>query len=341
MPSSSASAAAREATGAPRCFCSSLALVTALDLAAIRVLNAWDAKAKAIREVTHDSTIIYQLRHWVSLGPDKAGMAYARVLAAMSRRPVTRKWIATDGGLSGDQTDSLLAELQTRGALKVLDCAVMPLTPPAGQRPQTPPEGDHRVRRAPQALALGCPFRRRGARRMSTPRIVLFGPMGIGKTTAVRTLCGDAVIDCDVVNLDTDRNDKATTTVGADFGVVRLDGGEELLSTAVRDRIAFSFMRQWLLTLAVGVMVRVDIAEPGALATTEGTITEICELAPEAAVVVVVARPAIASAIQIFAEELAGHLGWAIPVVPVDVRRRDQMLDSLELQVASLPDHSS
>ncbi|WP_254301264.1 hypothetical protein [Ralstonia solanacearum] len=49
-------------------------------------------------------------------------------------------------------------------------------------------------------------------------RIGIFGAMGIGKTTAIRSLCGDVAVDCDVPNLDRQASSNATTTVGVDFG---------------------------------------------------------------------------------------------------------------------------
>ncbi|MBS0426793.1 MAG: GTPase [Proteobacteria bacterium] len=173
---------------------------------------------------------------------------------------------------------------------------------------------------------------------MSTPRVVLFGPMGIGKTTAIRTLCGDGAVDCDVVNLDTASHDKATTTVGADFGIVHLDGGEMLHVYGSPGQDRFGFLRQWLLSFAVGAMVLVDPHAPDALADTARTLREVRETAPGVACVVLVARPTSTDAMGRLAEALARELGQAIPVMSVDVRDRAQMLDALDLLVAVLPD---
>jgi len=173
---------------------------------------------------------------------------------------------------------------------------------------------------------------------MNAPRIVLFGEMGIGKTTAVRALCGDTVVDCDVANLDPDGHSKPTTTVGADFGIVQLGNGEELHIYGSPGQSRFDFMRRWLLGFAMGVMVLVDLADADALDHAQQTIAVVGELASEAAVVVLVARPAHPDSIQGFAEELASRVGWAVPVMQIDVRQRQQMLDALELLVAALPD---
>ncbi len=173
---------------------------------------------------------------------------------------------------------------------------------------------------------------------MSTPRVVLFGPMGIGKTTAIRSLCGSDAVDCDVANLDIERHDKATTTVGADFGIVRMDGDEELHVYGSPGQERFGFLRQWLLSFAVGAMVLVDPEDPQALSDALSIVAEVERFAPGAAVVVLAVRPATAMALQDFSRQLAERSGQAIPVLAVDVRVREQMLAALELLVAVLPE---
>lgn len=172
---------------------------------------------------------------------------------------------------------------------------------------------------------------------MSTPRIVLFGPMGIGKTTALRALCGEAAVDCDVPNLDLDSHTKGTTTVGADFGIVRMEGGEELHVYGSPGQDRFGFLRQWLLSFAVGALILVDVNDASALDQARQTLAEVAQHAPEAAGLVLVARPAPPAALDRFAQELAQQCGRAIPVMAVDVREREQMLDALELLAALLP----
>ena len=48
-------------------------------------------------------------------------------------------------------------------------------------------------------------------------RVSLLGPMGIGKTTALRSLCGQLMAGSDVPNLDKAAHSKEFTTVGAEF----------------------------------------------------------------------------------------------------------------------------
>ena len=103
-----------------------------------------------------------------------------------------------------------------------------------------------------------------GDSQTTAPRIVPFGPMGIGKSTAIRTLCGELAVDCDVPNLDLATSAKATTTVERRL---RRDSSRRRAGTAYlwqpRSRERFSFMREWLMMSfrAVGAIVLVDLAD--------------------------------------------------------------------------------
>lgn len=167
---------------------------------------------------------------------------------------------------------------------------------------------------------------------MSTaPRIVLFGPMGIGKSTAIRTLCGELAVDCDVPSLDLATSAKATTTVGADYGVIHLADGQELHIYGSPGQERFSFLREWLMSLAVGVLILVDLTGRDALDNTLSLIRE-AEASPAGpAVAVVVARPASEEQIQQFAQDLSARADAPVPVLTADVREKEQMLDVLSL----------
>lgn len=93
------------------------ALMDALDLAAVRVMKRREQSARSAVRAPQLPDLRYRLKHWVFLGSDRAGVTYMRVLAAMSREAVSRQWIMQKGGLNAIQADSLLAELQLRGAL--------------------------------------------------------------------------------------------------------------------------------------------------------------------------------------------------------------------------------
>lgn len=93
------------------------ALMDVLDLAAVRVMNRREQSARETVAMPPQSDMRYRLKHWVFLGSNRTGANYMRVLAAMSREAVSRQWMLQKGGLDDAQANSLLAELQLRGAL--------------------------------------------------------------------------------------------------------------------------------------------------------------------------------------------------------------------------------
>ncbi len=169
-----------------------------------------------------------------------------------------------------------------------------------------------------------------------TPSIVLFGPMGIGKSTAIRTLCGSAMVDCDVENLDKASHAKATTTVGADFGVIELGDGQRLRIYGSPGQERFSFMRNYLMSVAIGAIVMVDIGAGDALAHTAALLQELEALPTSPMVMVVIARAAADADIDFFCDQLAQRVGWAVPAIAADVREREQMLNVLQVLITML-----
>lgn len=173
---------------------------------------------------------------------------------------------------------------------------------------------------------------------MSAPRVVLLGDMGMGKTTAIRTLCGAMAVDCEVENLDRTAYDKATTTVGADFGVVELDNGHQLHIYGSPGQERFSFMRDWLLSVAIGVVILVDVNDPAAAEKTLHYIemAKTNAASPQVPMVITIVRAAKDEAIYNFINELQPKLSNPLPIIPVDVRNKDEMLNILDLMFSMI-----
>lgn len=87
-----------------------LTLIAALDRASALVLES-----RGVRKAC--ASIASRLRHWEVLRSDKLSANHARVTAAMSRRAVTRDWMAAGGSLSFTEVDDLLSELREHGPL--------------------------------------------------------------------------------------------------------------------------------------------------------------------------------------------------------------------------------
>ena len=72
-------------------------------------------------------------------------------------------------------------------------------------------------------------------------KIVFGGTMGAGKTEAIKSLSEVAVLSTEAVNTDEQSHSKALTTVGIDYGEIKLEDGVVvgLYGTPGQDRFDF------------------------------------------------------------------------------------------------------
>jgi hypothetical protein len=105
-------------------------LMQTLDLAAVRVLNRRDSAVRTAQtSIADQGASLYQLKYW-DVPDHRTPMKVLRTLAAMTRRPVSREWMTTVGGLSPPEADSLLAGLELRGALRSSSARRVPQAAP-------------------------------------------------------------------------------------------------------------------------------------------------------------------------------------------------------------------
>ena len=169
-------------------------------------------------------------------------------------------------------------------------------------------------------------------------RIVLLGPMGIGKTTAIRSLCGSLAIECEAPNLDKLSHAKETTTVGLDFGEIKLSDQDTLQIYGCPGQERYDFVREWALSLAFGAVVMVDIHAPNAIEQTAALIQQCCRAPNVQSIIVLISRPASPAQQEMFTVRLSNLPGCAVPVLSADPRNPAQMLDTLDIIAAMLPD---
>ena len=93
-------------------------------------------------------------------------------------------------------------------------------------------------------------------------KLVLAGPVGAGKTTAIRSIADGDPISTEVPMTDGPMGDKLTTTVALDFATVMLDDGTPLLLYGLPGQEHFSFMRSILIKGAVGTLILLNGCDP-------------------------------------------------------------------------------
>lgn len=173
-------------------------------------------------------------------------------------------------------------------------------------------------------------------RAAAIPRITLTGRMGIGKTTAIRALCGEHFVGTDVPNLDRGSHLKEFTTVGAEFGDIALGDGERVQLCGCPGQERFAFVRRWVLSVSFGVLVMVDVNVAEDLAEAQKILREVNDLPQAPLALVLSARPCTPEARECFAQALAASGVGIVPVLQADPRVRQDMLDVLSVLVSML-----
>lgn len=167
-------------------------------------------------------------------------------------------------------------------------------------------------------------------------KILFTGTMGAGKTTAIAAVSDIEPVSTDVQNNDPSL-DKARTTVGLDYGEVRLGPDERLRLYGTPGQARFAFMWSILARGALGLVILIDNSRPRPLDDLAVYLEGFAECIASTACVIGVGRlpghPA--PGLDEYAAVLA-RAGHACPVVEVDVREADQvrmLLDLLLLQL--------
>jgi hypothetical protein len=89
-------------------------------------------------------------------------------------------------------------------------------------------------------------------------KIVFAGPVGSGKTTAIRTLSDIEVVSTEARASDEVKVLKPTTTVAMDYGLMRLDNGDSVRLYGTPGQKRFDFMWDILTEHALGLVLLID-----------------------------------------------------------------------------------
>ena len=171
---------------------------------------------------------------------------------------------------------------------------------------------------------------------MSQEYVVLVaGPMGAGKTTAISTLSEIPVVSTDAVNTDLTRNAKATTTVALDYGEITLGDGDKVRLYGVPGQERFAFMWRILERRALGLLLLLDNTAEDPISDLEHYLESFKLLVDRGAVVIGVTRSDLQEqpTLAVYNESLAQR-GRVLPAFSVDAREPAQMKTMLGALVA-------
>lgn len=153
-------------------------------------------------------------------------------------------------------------------------------------------------------------------------KIIVTGPMGAGKTTAIRSIGDGAVVSTEVPMSEGACGDKRSTTVGLDYAICTLPDGTvlKLFGTPGQDR--FRFMWDVLAEGAFGLIVLADNSQPDPIGDVERFLRAFAPRVSPRRTVVGVGRAASHPdpGPDAYHQRLEAA-GLRVPVIDVDVRR--------------------
>jgi signal recognition particle receptor subunit beta len=158
-------------------------------------------------------------------------------------------------------------------------------------------------------------------------KIVFAGPMGAGKTTAIRAISDQPPVSTEVANTDRRHSSKDTTSVALDFGQLALEDGTAVRLYGTPGQARFSCVWEILCKGPLGVILLVDGHSATALSDLEAYLDMLERLEPGQTFVVGVTRLPVDAVAEL--DRLAAALAareMVVPVFGVDVRRREDVL---------------
>lgn len=172
---------------------------------------------------------------------------------------------------------------------------------------------------------------------MREHKVVLLGPMGAGKSTAIQTLVGmENFVSTDVQNTEVNRN-KSTTTVAMDYGLLDLPNGERIRLIGTPGQERFDFLWPSLTRGATGAIILVDATEnePGKKMLTYLKVLQ--EQNIKLPILVGITKADLITSAQI--EECKKTIvasGFKLPFVVCDVRSKSSTLMLIDVLMSEI-----
>ena len=172
---------------------------------------------------------------------------------------------------------------------------------------------------------------------MAAYRIVFAGPLGAGKTTAVAALSDVPPVTTEVANEEARAAGKETTTVAFDYGQVLLPSGDVVLLYGTPGQARFDFMWSIISENAIGAVILANNGRADAVAATVDYVRNFASRVALGNCVVGVGRceEYPLPPLEAYSDALL-DAGFALPIMAVDVRRREHALLLLDVLLARL-----
>ena len=161
---------------------------------------------------------------------------------------------------------------------------------------------------------------------MADYKIILTGPVGAGKTTAITSISDAPPVSTDACASDMTRRRKNTTTVAMDYGVLKLDKGDSLHLYGTPGQERFNFMWDILTEGAIGLIILLDNSRPDPFQDMRFFLSSFKDFIGQTGVAIGVTQMDISQkpCIKEYQRQLITE-GLKPPVFAVDARQRDDV----------------
>jgi uncharacterized protein len=160
-----------------------------------------------------------------------------------------------------------------------------------------------------------------------TIKLLFMGPVGAGKTTAIRAISDAPPISTDVPWSDADSSDKTTTTVAFDYSIIRLDDQETLHVYGLPGQLRFHFMSSIIGPGAMGVILLLDGSSPDVADQGVEHIHRLTQLFPKLGFVIGVAKTDLCADFSLGKlQQAVQGAGSAAPIFTIDPRNRGEVI---------------
>lgn len=167
-------------------------------------------------------------------------------------------------------------------------------------------------------------------------KIVLAGPVGAGKTSAIRAISDGEALSTEMPWSDPAQPGKSTTTVALDFAHIVLDDGTPVLVYGLPGQDHFAFMRPIVLEGAIGAIILLDGRDAELATHCESWLRSVADIAPAAAIAIGVTHTDLVPGFSIAPVRAAARcLGRPVPVFTLDARDRSQARQLARAMVAA------
>lgn len=172
---------------------------------------------------------------------------------------------------------------------------------------------------------------------MSEVKLIITGPPGAGKTTAIAAISETPPVRTDTLTTDDLSSVKEETTVAMDFGEITLEDGQKVFLYGTPGQKRFEFMWKILVEGGLGLIVLVDCSRPQPVDDLQMYLENFSDFIEKTGVVVGITRTDSPDSPPLTAfYDCIESTGRTYPMFEVDIRQRDDVAFLINALVSTL-----